>query len=250
MKAFIGLLQKERIRYLSVGVIGFVFAVLAVWLGPIILHRYNGNVSVYNSRFIIVIIVTVISVLQSLIFFITSVKRDTKQKDLWLHNHQSIYTLIFVKFLYHGVQMFLTTAAVLLGFFFVGNEVVGSIAQIIFFYGSCLYYVVCAYIVSGIIGLSFFTIDLQMKKFVKRGSILLTIIVFFGIIRLFSLLPEKVLPYWKISNEWLQKIYPEFENGTSVMFYEIYLADELFSMVMLIVIYVVICKWLERVMTR
>ena len=194
MKAFIGLLQKERIRYLSVGIIGLLFALLAVWLGPILLHRYNSIYNIYNSRFFIIVAVVALTGLFSLFYFIGSVKRDVKQKELWLHNRQSIYTLIFAKFLYQGIQMIVICAVTFLGFFFVGDEIVGTFSQKIFFYGVCVYYVVCAYVVFGLIFFIIFTIDLQLKQFIKKGSVILSFFAIFVIIKLLDSLPDPFLP--------------------------------------------------------
>lgn len=247
MKAFIGLLEKERIRYLSVGIIGLVFSLFAVWLGPILLHRYNSHFIVYNSRFFIVVAVVVLTALFSLFYFITSVKRDVKQKELWLHNRQSISTLIFAKFLYQGIQMIVICAVAFIGFFFVGEEIVGTFSQKIFFYGTCIYYVISAYLVFGLIALFFEIVRLQLRRLIKKGSTIITIII---IIVIIDILPDDFLPYWKISDESLRQIFPQFKNGTTAMFFDIYLAEELFTFVMYIVFYIVTCKWLERVLTR
>ena len=250
MKAFIGLLQKERIRYMSVGVIGLVFALLAVWLGPIIIHRYNNAYDVGNSRFYIVIAVVALTGIFSLFYFISSIKKDVKQKELWLHNRQSIFILIFAKFLYQGIQMIVICAVAFLGFFFVGDEIIGTFSQKIFFYGVCVYFVVCAYMVFGLIAFIIFTIDLQLKQFIKKGSVILSFIVIIFFLNLLDSLPDPFLPYWKISNEWLKQLHPKFEDGTSLMFFDIYLADELFTIGIGILLYMVTCKWFERVMLR
>ena len=125
-----------------------------------------------------------------------------------------------------------------------------TFSQKIFFYGVCVYYVVCAYVVFGLIFFIIFTIDLQLKQFIKKGSVILSFFAIFVIIKLLDSLPDPFLPYWKISNDWLRQLHPKFEDGTSLMFFDIYLAEELFTIVMGIVLYMITCKWFERVMTR
>jgi hypothetical protein len=98
--------------------------------------------------------------------------------------------------------------------------------------------------------LFFITVKLQLNQLIKKGSTIITLAVIFAIFKLLDLLPERFLPYWKISDEWLREIFPRFENGTTAMFFDIYLAEELVTIVMIIVLYIVTCKWLERVMLR
>lgn len=250
MKAFIGLLKKEQLRYLNSGLFVFFLGVLAIWIVPLLIKQKFPDSLIDESRFFTIIVVSVILTTWCIFSFMGSVRRDIKLKELWLHNHQSMSKLIFAKFLYQGLQLFVFSVVIFIGIFFVRNEIVGTFGQIYLFYCVCIYYVMIAYFLIGLFGFLTITVEMQLKLYLKRWSGPLTIIVIFVFLRVINLLPEQIVPYWRISSRIMKEELPQFKNAASYMTFDFFLAEDLLTIAVFIILYLVVCKWLERVLVR
>ncbi|RKJ59896.1 hypothetical protein D7X33_28740, partial [Butyricicoccus sp. 1XD8-22] len=108
MRKFVGLIGQEHrhyglFNYVMAGLVG-----LVVFLGPVVIAQVFPNENYYdvnNIRFGMTIIAAVFIGILSIAMFTSSLNRDIKTKELWLHNNQTIYALIGAKIVYHGISL-------------------------------------------------------------------------------------------------------------------------------------------------
>lgn len=250
MKSFIGLLKKERIAYLSAGLGWLGVVLLLIWLGPIAISEYYQNATIHNTRFILIVIGYVLLVMVALFQFMASLRVDIAKKELWLHSQHSIVTLVFAKVLYQAMQMFVLCSVTFIGFLFVGDELVATALEMLVFYGYTTYIILAAYVLFVILVLCFYTISIQLKRFIGKLSNVVTFVLAILFVKVSEKIPSNPLPFGKISTQSLNNYLPKFNEYTTIITLDIYLVQELAYILLYIVLFVVACKWIERVITR
>ena len=255
MKKFLGLLQQEHrqyavFNYVLAGLIGIV-----IFLGPIVLVQVlkEGQFKAEYLRFPITIIVAMFTVVLFIGLFISSLRNDIRRKELWLHNPQSIYALISVKALYHGICLILLNVITFCGLFFVGDIIVGTLTEYLVMAFACLYIGIIVYFFLIVVALFLFAINKQTARYIGKFSYIvmfLTIILLLELLNRFANITFLNIGHVSISS--LNAYLPTFKKSDLEvsLFIDFYVVEEIVVSVVFIFIYMLLCKWIERMITR
>ena len=255
MKKFLGLLQQEHrqyavFNYVLAGLIGIV-----IFIGPILLVEVllEGRFKVEDVRFPITIIVAMFTIVLSIGLFLSSLRNDIRRKELWLHNPQSIYALIGVKALYHGISLILLNVVTFCGSFFVGDIIVGTLKEYIVLAIACLYIGIIVYMFLLVVALFLFAVNKQFARYIGKLSYIvmfLTIILLLELLNRFANVAFLNIGHVSLSN--LNDYLPTFnKNKVDLsLFIDFYVVEEIVVSVVFIFIYMLLCKWIERMITR
>lgn len=250
MNSFIGLLKKEHIAYFSAGIILFGVVLLIVSLGPFAIYEYYENSTIHNNRFILIISCYALIGVHSLYHFMASLRGDIQKKELWLHSQHSIVTLIFAKALYQALQLFVLCSITFIGFFFVGDELTATSLEMLGFFGYTMFITFAVYALFIILLLCFYTVGIQLQRFIGKLSGVVTFVLAVLFLKVSEKIPSNPLPFGKISTHSLNSYLPEFKDYITIVFMDVYVIQELAYILLYIVLFVVACKWIERVITR
>ncbi|BDH62822.1 hypothetical protein MTP04_29520 [Lysinibacillus sp. PLM2] len=256
MNKFLGLVIQEHrhyglFNYVMAGLVG-----LVVFLGPVVIlqifpseHTYNVN----NIRFVMTIVAAFFIGILSIFVFTSSLNRDIKSKELWLHNSQSIYTLIGAKVVYHAISLIVLNVIAFIGFFFVGDLIVGTILQYLILGIACLIIVMLTYLFFIVVVLFLTGLKTQLARYIGKLSYVVMFITVILLLELLNRLPNfTFLQIGKVQLSNLNDYLPIFtvsEIGLS-LFHDFYLVEEIVASLVFILIYILSCKWIERVITR
>lgn len=253
-----GLLLKEWALYKSWLFGSAVMGIGVVLILPIILERYLiTQVPIQEIRMILMFLMLGFSIVNLLIQFNNSLNTDNGKKDMWLHNPHSMHRLIGTKFLFSiaiyfvGIT-FITTA----GIYFLSDVFLGSFAQLLNLQLLLLAVMLLAGIFVSIAWLLFWTIYLESKYWIGKFSLITSVAIFFLLAsflpRLFDFLSlDRVLNQGEISLKFIEGYLPTLTISNFVLeLGSIYIVEELFSWIIIILLFWGICKWLERVITR
>lgn len=256
MKKFVGLLKQEYRYYSLTYFITLVLTAVFVILGPELLVQFFRNQitsHVTQIRFTLTIIAASLVWIFSLVMFASSLQRDMKIKDLWLHNSQSIYALIGAKIVSHGVGLLALSFIASIGFLFVGDLIVGTPMQYLILGVNFLILIIMVYIFFIVICLVMIALNKQLSIYIGKVSYFVMLIAAFLLFDLIDRLPNfTFLQIGRIPlsnmNVYLPTFaYTEFDVS---LFFDFYLVEEIVMIAVIILIYMLSCKWIERVITR
>nr|WP_106780754.1 hypothetical protein [Lysinibacillus timonensis] len=256
MRKFAGLIVQEHRHY---GLFNYVMAGLVgiiVFLGPVLIVQLFPNPINYDTnyvRVIMAIIAAFLITILSIAMFSSSLNRDIKTKELWLHNSQSIYTLIGAKIVYHILSLITLNFIAFLGFFFVGDLIEGTFMQYLIFGIACLIHVVLIYIFFTVVVLFLTGLNTQLARYIGKISYAVMLITVIFLMELLNRLPEvTLLQVGRVQMSILNQYLPSFaDRGINFsLFFDFYLVEEIVASAIFVFIYMVSCKWIERVITR
>ena len=253
MKQFIGLLKMEH-RHLGVTYLVLAaLSLIALFIAPYGFVYYFPHLMVEHIRFTILIPLAIINYLAGIVLFLSSLKRDIKVKDIWLHSASTMYILIGVKIVYQLIGLIIVEACVFSGFFFIGDLVEGTMFEFIVFALFSTVVTIFLYIFFIVFVYFFMVLYLQGARFVGKFSLIIMMAAMLLYFRVLEWLPtETPLQVGKVDVSWLENYMPNFGNDlvVTVVFSGLYIVEELFLWAVLIAIFVGTSKWLERVLTR
>jgi len=187
--------------------------------------------------------------------FIVSLRKDIKIKEIWLHNSRGILTLIGAKACFAicwgtGMSFIYGVAS-----YFLGDALYGELYQLIFFHLMIVFLSFYTIILLTVNVLVFYTIYLQLKRYIGMVSIVVTVVLFFLSIYVFekvssSVLYEQLIYIGEISLMPLEKFFPVVFNDSTQIVGHLYIFEELFITMFLVACFIAASKWIERVITR
>ena len=252
MKKFWGLLKREyllnRANSYSMLVI-LLFSLVFIPIGV----EYNSNYNVESIRAIIVLGSAIIIGGYAIIMTIISINKDVKIKDLWLTNSQSIYRLVGVKAVYQLVVMFILSAVNFIALFFVDDIIKGTATQFLTLLVLYFYTILACFALFTIIGILCNSFLKQLSFWIGKLSYIVGVVVLFFLFRLLEYLPTlEFLQIGRVRISDLNDSLPTFNESYISFggFIDFYIVEELFYIGIFAGIYVIGCKWLERVITR
>ena len=252
MNKFWGLLKREHMLHGA-----YSFTVLAILLCsliflPIGFEQYNNNYDAEKIRLIAVFGCAIAIVANAFFMTVASINKDVKIKDLWLPNSQSIYHLVGVKMIYQAVVMFLLSAINFFGLFFVGDIIEGTAGQFLTLAAFYFYFTFTVFISFTILIIVFNSFLKQLSIWIGKLGYFVGFILLILLIEFLDSLPSmKFLQILPIKLSSLNESFPTF-NDASLLggFIDFYIVEELFYTGLFAFLYVIGCKWLERVITR
>lgn len=256
MKKFFGLLVQEYRHYalLNYGLAALIG--IFVFIGPIVIVQVFPNSPYYNVpdvRLSLIMVSVFAILILSVGMFSSSLNREMKTKELWLHNSQSIYTLIGAKLIYHGLTMIALCFIPYIGLFFVGDLIEGTVLQFLMFGIAGLFFASMIYIFFIVICLFYIALNTQMARYIGKLSYVVMLLAFLFMIEVLNRLPNlPFLQMGKVPMSNLNEYLPTFaDNKIAIsVYFDFYLVEEFVMTGILILIYMLSCKWIERVITR
>lgn len=252
MKSLVSLVKKEWYTYRLWWISFILFGVIFILILPILLEHFLNNVDSEEMRITTLFTSVSLLIFIPIIQLVTSIHRDIKIKDIWLHNPSSIFTLIGAKWLFVLCALFVTCLFCFSGFFLLGDNINGSFGQIMLLILLLTVLETLFYIFISIVSLLFFALHLQIKRYIGQFSLIVVFTLTFLFLWFLNKVPEKYIqiPYWKIPTNWIYDHLPTFKNGIIHINVEFYFVDLIVNFLLLIIFYIGACKWIERVITR
>jgi len=244
-----GLFKYEYDHYGLLNIITLGLAIFAMSLVPVMFEQYDDKYISTNIRLVMVPLTVGVVFLTSLVLLVASINKDIKMKELWLHNSQSIYRLIGVKVLFHGLVMITINVIPYIGYYFT-DVITGTISEYFILYFYYLFVLVVLYISGTLIALLHLAVYQQISKFIGKLSVVVTFVIFILLINLIEKIPTNYLEVGKISLLKLQEFAVGFPGLEVTVISEIYILQLLFDFIVSIIIYMLICKWIERLAMR
>lgn len=251
MKAFIGLLKKERMNSFNGSIVILAIALIFIWLLPAMFKNYQPNFNEGESRVAAVLIAILIVSIFSLVSFFGSIKRDLKVKELWLHNSQPMWKLVFAKYLYYFLQLIILAAITTIGFFFCKGSIDGTFIQMLNLNFVVLFIVFVFYIFIAGFAFLFFVFHFQLKRYFGKLSILGTFIVIYLFCKVMDNFPDVTIPYGEIPIDWITSNLPSSTMlNIRVSVGPVYLIEDIVYYLFFALLFLGCCKWLERIVAQ
>gem|GEM_PF-487728 len=262
MKNFRGLLKKEWVLYRSWLLLGIFGGLMCSWLVPYVLHHFM-HILVPESQLSLVFTTLVLFAggLYSVLQFLASLRLDMKAKESWLHSTCSITTLIGAKMVCSlGGYMLFNALFMTIAFYNLREQLVASIGQMICGILLMVIVITLLQLVFFILLLCFFAFYMQLKHMIGRFSIVLTMIAFFLTLDIWmriteSQLYQTVFQHGVISLSKLEANLPKIQAINHELTGEwhigsLYIVEEVAFLLLMSLLFVAGCKWLEKVVLR
>lgn len=188
--------------------------------------------------------------------FLFSIRRGSKEKELWLHNSSPITALIGAKLFYTVAWTTLISAFYTFFFHWTTGIIDGSTGEIIWLQGLVVSIIFLLGILTSVVALLFYAVYIQLKRYIRYGSVIITGMLFglflFAIDKIAtSSLYDKLLIHGEIPLTFLEKNMPVFTSeDVLVNFYSLYIVEELAMWLVMAICFIAASKWIERVITR
>ena len=244
-----GLFKYEYAHYGMLNIITLGLAIFAVSLVPVMFEQYDDKYISTNIRLVMVPTTVGFVFLTSLVLLVGNINKDIKMKELWLHNSQSIYRLIGVKVIFHGLVMITINIIPYIAYYFT-DVITGTIFEYFVLYFYYLFVLVVLYIAGTLIALFHLAVYQQISKFIGKLSVVVTFVLFILIMEVIDNSPTNYLEVGKISLLKLQEFAVGFPGLEVTIISEVYILQLLFDFIVSIIIYMLICKWIERLAMR
>lgn len=250
MKKVFGLIMKEHIQYKkTIGVL-LLSTIFMIGVLPYAIHYYRDVIPLSSIRTPLLFLGISLIVLNAISSFFMSLNRAIKMKMLWLHHPNSIVLLVFAKFIYQLVAMHLLLAVALFGLYFLPEVINGTAGQI--FMLSLYVQLICnvIYILFTVLLLVLLAITLQLKPYIGKFSYVVSTLLFVGFFLSADPFTFQFLEIGRIPTEKISTYLPTFTNGLTITAMDVYVVYELMSFIFYAALFIVACKWIERVITR
>ena len=254
MNKFWGLFKREHLLHSSNSYSMLVVLLFSLVFLPIGIEHYDNNYDAETVRVFVVFGSAMVLVGYAIIMTIGSINKDVKIKDIWLPNSQSIYRLVGAKVIYQLAVMLLLSTANFIALFFVDDILEGTTTQFLTLFVFYFYIMLGFFTVYTVIGIVFNSFFKQLSLWIGKLSYIVGVVILFFILQsLDYFLPSlKFLQIGHVSLSKLYEFFPIFNDSSIYLdeFIDFYIVEEIFFIGVLVLLYVIGCKWLERVITR
>ena len=173
LKKFLGTIQKERFLQWKNGMVEIAAVLILVYIFPLFLDKLEFVIPESTNRLTMVVVAFFVVIMSAIIRFYSSLRKDMKIKDLWLNSQLSVSSLVFAKYIYHLLQMFLTGIIVGTGLLFVGDRVIQATGIEWFVLTvSILFILFVIYSYSVLVVLFFYTLFRWLYGYIAKYSII------------------------------------------------------------------------------
>ncbi|WP_413363577.1 hypothetical protein [Lysinibacillus sp. 3P01SB] len=257
MRKFWSLVKKEWHMYKAWPIIFFIVGAVSIGLLPMFEGRFI-HVNIAKEEFRIGLLFLGLLLIGSVMpwQFLFSIRRGSKEKELWLHNSSPITVLIGAKLFYTVAWTTLISAFYTFFFHWTTGIIDGSTGEIIWLQGLVVSIIFLLGILTSVVALLFYAVYIQLKRYIRYGSVIITGMLFglflFAIDKIAtSSLYDKLLIHGEIPLTFLEKNMPVFTSeDVLVNFYSLYIVEELAMWLVMAICFIAASKWIERVITR
>jgi hypothetical protein len=254
MKKFWGLLKREYLLNRTNSYSMLVVLLFSLIFIPIGIEHYNNNYNTDSIRAFTVFGSAMVIGCYAIIMTFISINKDVKIKDLWLTNSQSIYRLVGVKAIYQSVVMLILSTVNFIALFFVDDILEGTTIQFFTLFICAFYFMLVFFTFFTVFGIVFNSFQKQLSLWIGKLSYIVGVVVLFFVFRLFEFIPStvKFLQIGHVNASNLNDYVPTINDSSTYLdeFIDFYIVEELFFTGVIVLLYAIGCKWLERVITR
>ena len=256
MRKFWSLVKKEWHMYKAWPIIHLIVGVVFIGLLPMFEHRFTNSMTGEELRLLFMGLSLLFIGFATPLQFLLSIKKDIKVKVLWLHNSGAITMLIGAKLVYTLIWIVMLSILYTFTFHFVEGIVRGTVVEIICLQLFVVSIVFILGILTPLIALPFYTVYLQLKRYISYGSVIITGAAFVAFLFAVekcssSILYGKLLRHGEISLQPLEVMLPTFSSGgMHLTLGSLYIVEELVIWALLAACFIAASKWIERVVTR
>lgn len=226
---------------------------------PILIKNYiDSSIHQETTIFIMALMVCIFSFIIVCVQFFTNLKRELQHVDIWLHNPSPFYELLGAK----GLFSLLTSIILNLIMSFEAVVIASTasdislLAELKFIVGM-IFLSACFLFCLLPLTLLMFSCYVKLKKWIGKFSIIIVLIIFFGIIYGMSEITsssiyKELFLTGKKSSEWIgNSIEPITQIfGTTVLGDAIYVREDLLSFIVSVLMIIVSVKWCKKVVTE
>lgn len=258
MKSFAGLLKKEWVLYRSWFLVGVFAGIMLTWIVPYVLHQFvDIFAQSHQLAFAFTLIVLFVGGFYSILQFLASIRLDIKARESWLHSTSSITKLIGAKMVCSliGYTLF-NTLFVSIAIFNIKEELIANVGQILFVLVLIVIALTLFQLMIFILLLFFLAFYLQLKHVIGRFSIVLTMLAFYLTTTAWvnvteSSLYQTILQHGAIPLSKIEPYLPQLKASTMEWkLGQLYAIEEVAFTVLMVVLFLVASRWLEKVVLR
>lgn len=256
LKKFVGLFKKEWVLYRTWLFVGVFIGIMLSMVFPYLVRRFSVAFTMENQlSFAFSILVLVVGGFFSVLQFLSSMRHDLKNKEIWLHSTSSIAQLVGVKIVFSliGYAIF-NFIFMSIAIYKLKDEIVGNFAQVLLLLLFFVAITVILQLMMFVILLLFLTFNLQMKHLIGRFSIVITMIAFFYSMNLWFKFTESnfydnIFHHIGISLTGLGQLFPKLLK-TELNLGTLYVVEEVAITIFVAILFIIATKWLEKVVLR
>jgi len=256
LKKFAGLLKKEWVLYRAWLFVGIFIGIMLSMVVPYLIRRLSVEFTMENQlSFAFSILVLVVGGFYSVLQFLASMRHDLKNKEIWLHSTSSITQLVGVKIVFSliGYAIF-NFIFVSIAIYKIRDEIVGNFAQVLLLLLFIVSIIVILQLMMFVIMVLFLAFNFQMKHLIGRFSIVITMFIFFFSMDLWfkfteSKLYDNIFHHIEIPLTWLDQYFPKIPTA-ELLLGSFYVVEEVATIILLAILFIIATKWLEKVVLR
>ncbi|WP_445480242.1 hypothetical protein ACULLL_08715 [Lysinibacillus irui] len=258
LKSFIGLLKKEWVLYRSWFLMAVFAGIMLTWIVPYVLHQFVDIFAhAHQLAFAFTLIVLFVGGFYSIWQFLASVRLDIKARESWLHSTSSITKLIGAKIVCSliGYSLF-NTIFVSIAIFNIKEELIANIGQILFVLVLIVIALILFQLMLFILLLFFLAFYLQMKHVIGRFAIVLTMLAFYLTSTAWvhvteSSLYQTIFQHGAIPLRKIEPFLPQIKVSTMEWkLGSLYAVEEIAFTLLMVILFIVASRWLEKVVLR
>lgn len=256
MKNFVGLFKKEWVLYRAWLFVGIFIGIMLSMVVPYLIWQFSDGFAKENQlSFAFSILVLVLGGFFSVLQFLASIRHDLKTKEIWLHSTSSIAQLVGVKIVFSLIGYAIFNIIFMgIAIYKVKDEIVGNFAQVLLLLLFFVAIIVILQLMMFVIMVLYLAFNLQMKHLVRRFSIVITMVTFFFCMNLWfkftgSELYDNIFHRIGIPLTGLEQYFPKLLTMDSTLG-SIYVVEEIATIILVSILFIVATKWLEKVVLR
>jgi hypothetical protein len=254
MNKFWGLFKREHLLHSSNSYSMLVVLLFSLVFLPIGIEYYDNNYDAETTRVYVVFGSVMVLVGYAIFMTIGSINKDVKIKDIWLPNSQSIYRLVGAKVIYQLAVMLILSTVNFIALFFADDILEGTATQFLTLFVFYFYLMLVVFAIFTVVGIVFNSFLKQLSLWIGKLSYIVGVVILFFILQsLDYFLPSlKFLQIGHVSLSKLNEYLPTFNDSSIYLdgLIDLYIVEEVFFTGFFVLLYVIGCKWLERVITR
>lgn len=260
LKNFAGLFKKEWLLFRAWIFVGIFAGSMLSLVLPYLIKRFVDGFTLPENQlsFALTMIVIIFGGFFSVLQFLASMRHDLKIKEIWLHSTSSITQLVGVKVIFSliGYAIF-NLIFITIAMYNLKDEFVANFGQILLSLLLLVGILVIFQWMMFVILLLFLTFYIQMKHFIGRFAIVIAMASFYFGVNLWykfteSQLYENIFRHIEIPLDGLEHYLPKATESAMdfSMIGTLYAVEEVGNIFLIVFLFIIATKWLEKVVLR
>ena len=259
LKKFAGLFKKEWVLFRAWLFVAIFAGIMLSLVLPYLIKRFVDGFTLPENQlsFALTMLVIVLGGFYSILQFLASIRHDLKVKEIWLHATSSITQLVGVKVIFSlfGYAIF-NLFFISIAMYNVKDEFVANFGQIVLSLILSVGILVIFQWIMFVLLLLFLAFYLQIKHLIGRFAIVIMMGAFFFSMNLWykfteSQLYASIFHHIEMPLDWLAHYLPKAKVSTIEIIYNpLYVVEEVVMIILIVILFIVATKWLEKAVLR